>query len=464
MLILLGVIMFGMAGIILFKMASDAVRGRPVMTARNFLLLGVINMQLTSAGIHHLTGNYGEIAPQSPEVAGTVFLVIITLFLTLFTWVYKRGWGASWLGRVGMKNLPQPNETTLMVLAFVLLGLAFILRVVFSQIGFLPGFLALLSTMLGPALAAAAAGCACWAWSRKMLNPAFLALMLAVVGGAFLIAIYRNFGRRDATSVMLACVWAGYHGGLKHIDWKKAFLPLAGLGAGAMVIISALTSTRSNQSTEIGAGEAASRMLGANLVYGFIAMASGQEAAPISMWLIEKRPDPVPYDTLHSLRYAVFMPIPRVWWEEYITSVRKPDALGSTMVSEAGVTRKAAGYNVGPGLVGHIWQDNPWLALPIYAFLLAALVRVLDNRVWSMPDNPFAVIPCGVALGEIVAIPRGELGLFCFRTVLASVGVMITMKVSARLLAGLGVPIRGERPVEDFDPEAEAIYVYGEEE
>jgi hypothetical protein len=70
---------------------------------------------------------------------------------------------------------------------------------------------------------------------------------------------------------------------------------------------------------------------------------------------------------------------------------------------------------------------------------MGAFLRILDEMVRLEPDNPFVVIPVGVALGEIVAIPRGELGLFVFRTIIAIVSAYIGMRMVAKLLVAFGM-------------------------
>ena len=45
------------------------------------------------------------------------------------------------------------------------------------------------------------------------------------------------------------------------------------------------------------------------------------------------------------------------------------------MVKDAGIPKKPKNYTVGPGLVGHMWNDWPYLCLFIYPWLLGILVN-----------------------------------------------------------------------------------------
>jgi hypothetical protein len=233
--------------------------------------------------------------------------------------------------------------------------------------------------------------------------------------------------------VAVVCLWGAFHGHFKKQNLGRMFLPLTGVALAGLIVISAYTSVRTHESRERGFVDQMMSLLQANVFAGMVDVFSGQGAAPISMWLMESRPENYPYDTLHSLRYVTTNIIPREWWPE------KLDSLGITMVPEAAIVNKASGFTVGPGMMGHIANDNPWIALLLYAALMGAFLRILDEMVRLEPDNPFVVIPVGVALGEIVAIPRGELGLFVFRTIIAIVSAYIGMRLVAKLLVAFGM-------------------------
>ena len=144
---------------------------------------------------------------------------------------------------------------------------------------------------------------------------------------------------------------------------------------------------------------------------GALQLLGGQDAAANSMWVIENRPEPYPYDTLASLEYFLAHPIPRVIWDD------KPLGLGTVMVKQSMETGVGEGFSLGPGLIGHIVNDNPWIALPLYAILLGAWLRILDDLLVRFAYQPYLVLPLGIELGEIMGLPRGELGFFAFRAI-----------------------------------------------
>jgi hypothetical protein len=92
-------------------------------------------------------------------------------------------------------------------------------------------------------------------------------------------------------------------------------------------------------------------------------------------------------------------------------------------VDEAGITGVSEGHSWGPGLVGHLWHDIALFSTPLYAVLLAFAFRYMDSRtVWSTND-PVAVAMFGSALGQVIGMPRGDIGLFMFNLLSAFLGV-----------------------------------------
>jgi uncharacterized membrane protein len=224
-----------------------------------------------------------------------------------------------------------------------------------------------------------------------------------------------------------------------------------------MVLVAAFTAARSHDNMKLSQAEMNSRMLNADIKSGILDLLSGQFAGALSLWLIESRPSPFAYDTLHSFRYAATNVIPRIIYED------KPNALGITMVPEAGLDQgRGEGFTVGPGLIGHIANDNPWIALPFYAVLIGVILHVMDKLIKLQPFHPLAVIPVGGAMGDLTAIARGELGLYIFRTVMGVIVVYIMLRVCAKLFMGSAASEQHRLLNEQDDEEVTASENYGE--
>ncbi|MFO0856572.1 MAG: hypothetical protein U0640_04350 [Phycisphaerales bacterium] len=401
----------------------------PIVSARNFFFAGFIVYQLTSGSIAFFTQQYWEVPLANPEATGILYVLWCTIFLVVFLAAYHTGWFTLGLPKLLAKPSPAPAPATMMSLALGFLVLGYAMRLGFQYVP----VIGVLGTMTGVTLAVAAAGVACWVWAKQLFNPTRAAFAMTIFGAATALAIFRTFGRRDLVSVAIACLWGAYHGHFKKQDLRRMALPFAGVALAGLLVIAAYTSVRSHESKEQGFVAQLSALANADIKFGLVDIFAGQGTAPISMWLMESRPDSFEYDTLHSLRYTFLNIIPREWWSGKLSS------LGLDMVPQAGISNKGTGFTVGPGLMGHIANDNPYICLVLYPLLLGAFLRILDEMVAREPDNLFVVIPVGVALGEIVAIPRGELGLFTFRTILAVVAAYIGMRVVAKLLVGFGL-------------------------
>jgi hypothetical protein len=419
-------------------------RGEPLLSTLHFFFAGFIIFQLTSAALALGFQHYGEIPVADPAYAGTWYAVLVTIFLVIFA----VGWKTKALtfglqNKIGTKQ-PVPTSATMMALAWGILGTAAFFRFVLA---FIPVFSAL-ALIIAAALASAAVAIGAWAWARHWANPAFVALFAVLLVTTIAMVIYQNFGRRDVTSVLIAAAWGAFHGHFKTISFRRAFFPFVAISVFGMVTIAAFTSTRTEKIVQMSFQETFTRLFSANIVTGLVDMAAGQECAVYSMYLVEGRPEIEPYNHLHSLSYAATALVPRIVWEN------KPVPLGLTMVPELGITKKSEGYNVGPGLIGHILNDNPYICLWLYPLLLAAMLRIFDDLVKKFHDNPFIVVPVGVALGEITALARGELGLFLFRTVVAVISAYLLMWITARIMVGLGlryqaVPGSNDQPTDD---------------
>ena len=107
---------------------------------------------------------------------------------------------------------------------------------------------------------------------------------------------------------------------------------------------------------------------------------------------------------LHSLYVILTLPIPRVAWEN------KPVPLGITLPYDSGVlTKEIARTNWGPGIVAHAVHDGGVAVLILYAVLIAAGLRFIDEVMVRHPGNPFLLAFLSAASVQIAAITRGDL-------------------------------------------------------
>lgn len=427
--------MFGILSIILLLsvvaligvVIADASKQSPdLLSMRNLFIAGLIVFQFTSGVIAFLlpdeTNPYAISDRMIPAVKYTIILL---LFTAGFLFVYRSGIVANRV--VGLIN-KRPVYATwpkLLVLSLAFFVVGVLCRLLYSHVPYFGTFL----FMFGAAFLSLATGLAAWAWAPRIWNPIPLLVTSIVVLGGMAVLFTDSFGRRDMLGIVIAFVWGAYYSSWRYSSFKKVVLRFAVFGVVGIIFLGAYTSTRYSFGVQIvSLGDRVKALASADMKKGVADLFSGQNAATYSMYFLSTRPEYHEYDTLHSMRLLITLPIPRSMW------LGKPDALALTSVQEINDAGKPKGWNIGPGLVGHIANDNPFLALPLYTLALAIFFRVCDGLLQKFSHDPFVVLSMGVALGQVIAIPRGELGNFFGKTMLYLFGGWVAMQVMARIV------------------------------
>ena len=122
------------------------------------------------------------------------------------------------------------------------------------------------------------------------------------------------------------------------------------------------------------------------------------------------------------------------------------------MVKDAGIPKKPKNYTVGPGLVGHMWNDWPYLCLFIYPWLLGILVKFLDGILLRFTDSALPTILASVTMGQVLGLPRGELGLFIFNGASAFLGAYVAFRLGIFLMPWIKKRIRRTTKQKKFRP------------
>lgn len=399
------------------------------LSVRNFFLLGFIIFQLGSGAIALAGPPTRDFRLLDPASSGQTFFFMVALFLGIFFLVYRRSWVASWLSRHTPVGTAAPAAASMLTLAFVFLGVGLVFRVVLIYIPIVgPAFF-----ITGSGLLAVAAGMAAWVWGGRMFNPAIALATAAITLVALAGVLHTDFGRRAILGVIGCFGWGAYHGYWKHLGPKPVLMRLAAAGTAAMIVVAAFTATRSGSERDRSVMQKVTLAGKADLKEGIRLLLSGQDTGRNSIWIIENYPARHHYLTLHTARYFLTMPIPRMFYAD------KPDALGRITVPQANADRKrASNYSIGPGIIGHIAADNPYLALPLYAVFFGLFIGYLDRLIQLHPSNPFVILPIGTTLGQIVGFARGETGLFLFHAVLGIAATWICMYACAKVMAAFG--------------------------
>jgi len=424
---LIGIYLTLLSLFIVWKTGRDALQGTcPLFSTRNFFVLGLLLFQSVSGAFTMFTGeseNYADVA--NPEFTGIVFSVVLTLFVILFYAFYSR---ANWIERLAERRscVRDAGLLGLVVTGCALTGIGVVLRFAGESIPYVAVILPQIS-----------AGCLCggvaliaMAWARSRFNVFVALILLAAGAGASAVLLVGAFGRREIIGLLFAVVWALYYEKWRYMPVAR-FLPRAVVASVLMSVVLLLFSSSREGGARVdrSLGRQIERMLTIDprtVQETVMSSLTGQFAGGISMWIYEARADHGGYYPLHSLFYFVTHPVPRDWWQG------KPEGLGLSIVSEAGVRGVAREHSWGPGMVGHLVHDIVFVSLPLYAFILGLAFRYMDARTILSARDPVSIVLFGSALGQVFGMPRGDLGLFAFHMMSAFGGVWLFGGLVAR--------------------------------
>lgn len=424
---LIGIYLTLLSLFIVWKTGRDALQGTcPLFSTRNFFVLGLLLFQSVSGAFTMFTGeseNYADVA--NPGFTGIVFSVVLTLFVILFYAFYSR---ANWIERLAERRscVRDAGLLGLVVTGCALTGIGVVLRFAGESIPYVAVILPQIS-----------AGCLCggvaliaMAWARSRFNVFVALILLAAGAGASAVLLVGAFGRREIIGLLFAVVWALYYEKWRYMPVAR-FLPRAVVASVLMSVVLLLFSSSREGGARVdrSLGRQIERMLTIDprtVQETVMSSLTGQFAGGISMWIYEARADHGGYYPLHSLFYFVTHPVPRDWWQG------KPEGLGLSIVSEAGVRGVAREHSWGPGMVGHLVHDIVFVSLPLYAFILGLAFRYMDARTILSARDPVSIVLFGSALGQVFGMPRGDLGLFAFHMMSAFGGVWLFGGLVAR--------------------------------
>jgi hypothetical protein len=390
-------VLFSIALIVIMRV--DAARDRcPLLSTRNFFLMGIILFQSSSGAVTLLmeeTERGAEL--EDYTLPGLVFCTILTVFVALFLWLYRS------LGFIDRFALARTRIRTCSQSRLLWAGIVV--------------------TLIGITIATA--------WARSVFNFAIAAVLGLTLVASSATLLVGAFGRREIIGLFFSIVWALYFEKWRYMPVSRLFPRLTVAVVGLSLAVLVFSASRvGGQNVDRSLGQQVERLLQIeweNVQARFFDAVSGQFAGGISMYLYDARLKDSAYDPLHSLAYFVTLPIPRDFWPG------KYEGLGYTAPDVAGVTRVADEFSWGPGLVGHLCNDIVFLSLPIYTLILAAAFKYMDVRTAASVRDPMTVAVFGSALGQGLGMPRGEIGLFAFNLLAAIVGAWLFSRLAARM-------------------------------
>jgi len=275
-------------------------------------------------------------------------------------------------------------------------------------------------------------------WYRNKLNTGYLAIFIAVLIAAGLYSMLVFVGRRLLLSVAVGPVLYLYWVSLRYRTPKANFV----LIGGAMMVVF-LIGTAYGSFRHFSKGARGEERTVATIVQhvrelnvvGLIetsaeqVMRLPQQNVQYSMLvkqsIDENKLAPRPLNTLLLL---ASYPIPRALWAD------KPRTIGNLMPNDVmGLSRPGLNWGVGPP--GHGAFEGGLPVLVLYAFLLALLIRFLDEPLKRNPSNPFLISILASAAPHLVGYARGDFGIMSLETLECFV-FAIVVGIGGRILFG----------------------------
>ena len=422
------ILLSGVLGVVMIR---DHIRGRvELLSVRNFALLGFIVFQLTSAAIPLLQPYVSRFPLTDVGGVALSYAARCTIFLAFLFMFYRWGPLVSKAARSIPTTTAIPSEAFMLIVAVILMMMALTLRALVKV-----PLVGVLADYVGVAFASIACGIAGWTWSKRFLNPAAAAYAIMIFMGSSASVIFGSFGRRSLVAVGCGMLWGMYYARWRYSDPKRMIAQMMIAAAVPALALSLYTSARSSREHDRGVAEHVKAIITeGNVVDGFALLLDGQGTGATSMWLVENYPDIYPYRWFHTPKYFLVFPVPRAIWEG------KPDALSQRLAEDAniqGVDRSR--LKIGPGIIGHAAAEGGWIATVVYGALLGLFLRFFDEIVRKSPTSPFAVLPVGAALGQIIGLSRGETAPFAFNYVFGVLGSYVTLIVVSRAVVKIGL-------------------------
>ena len=426
MLTVIGLYLVSLAIGLFIWMGRQHNRGQvQLLSVRNVFLVGFVHFQLMSVATWIWYPHHEHWPVQDPDSAVLKFALMATIFLGVCLGAYRGGRMVRRLARRLPSPKVSPSDTFLVVLAVALtvaaLALRFALRI---------PIVAIVAVYLGAGFAAVASGLAAWVWVTRMGNPVAWAFTAGIVG-INMLSLMTTIGRRALVSIAIAVLWGVYYKKWHRFRATSLTARLGLLGIGPLILIAMFTSIRGARGRPV--SEVLNDLKSASPVSGVTAMIRPQDTGTISLWIIENYPEKYDYRHLFSLKFFFEHFVPRAWWPE------KP--VGLSVLAPYQVRHPARGkISVGPGIIGHAEAEGGWYALVIYALLSGLSLRLCDEAIVAHYNNIFVVLPIGTALGQIMAVPRGETGLMAGISALTIVGTGLAMLLLGQLIASISPP------------------------
>lgn len=417
------------AGLVVMILLQGLTRRVELMSFRNFYLAGFIVYQIISPMKVVMAEGAGMFRLQNANDSGLILFVYALVFLPFYFFAYHKSVVGKWIAR-RFEVPPKVNSD------FSLLLLGFCLVFVGVGARFSTNLPVLRSVAYHFSVGLAVVACALvgWVWSRRRANLGVVIVGLLVLAVAVPLAVHGAYSRRALLGVGMGAAWGAYYGfgnRLRPVTLIAWLTPLVLL---AVVLVSAYTSVRGNtRDINHTLTDTIREMASARIFDGVLDVFGGQQCGSAAMWCIENYPSQEEPRHLFSLRQMANQFVPRVWWPN------KPKPLANELARIArvdGVNRSA--ITLTPGVIGYAAAEGGLYAVIAYALFFGGFTRLFDEIVQLNRNEPYTIAACGVAMGHMLGIARGDLANFTVNITVTFIATYVCIWLMRKML---GKPI-----------------------
>ncbi len=427
-------------------------RGRhPLFSNRNLFLFSLVFFQCFST----ITSLFLGMRWQGVEISTASYLrfsVGLVLFVVLFFVFYNWRRPVNWLAR----HIPTraPSRTILPVMVILGVALVFGLESRFAILP-LPGSVRVLALPVGRGLCCFSIVLLLWVWNEHRFNVFAWMICPALIAVVLLSLLRGEFGRRAVLSGVLAVAW-----GMYYFRWqfKTAIMntPKYALGGfGVVLLIGGVTAIRAQSAESFSLSYRLQAVAKAISIEQAKELFSTDTFAS-TLFAIERYTTDLSPEPFHSTLYTLTHPISREVWSG------KPKPLAEILPEVVSVARLKR-FNWGPGLMGHAWHEGGFIFVVYFALVFGLLYGAVDTRLMQQTNNPYFVAITGAALGQVIAMARGDIGFFMVNWIYGVAGPMALVYLAglfsqdrADVAADLATweEYEGDDPAEEDWPEA----------
>lgn len=390
----------------------------PLFSHRNLFLFSVAFFQCLSA----ITNVFFGMRWQGVEITTASyvrFTLGLVLFVALFFLIYNWRGPVEWLAR----HIPtrSPSRTILPVMSVLAVALFFGLESRFAILPY-PGTVRVLALPVGRGLCCFSIVLLLWVWNEHRLNVFAWMICPALILIVLLSLLRGEFGRRAVLSGALAVAW-----GMYYFRWqfKTAIMntPKYALGGlGVLLLIGGVTAIRSQSA------ESFSLSYRLRAVSDAISIDKAKELFATdcfasTMYTIQRYTTDLAPQPFHSTFYTLTHPVPRELWSG------KPQPLAEILPQVVSVARLKR-FNWGPGLMGHAWHEGGFIFVVYFALVFGLLYGAVDLRTIQQSTNPYFIAVTGAALGQVIAMARGDIGFFMVNWTYGVLGPLVLVWVA----------------------------------